>query len=555
MHTDETTRRFYGEFFTPVKFAKKALDYIEKVVGKNWWSTGEYRLWDMACGTGNLQYHLPIDALQYTYLSTILEDEIEQCKKLFPTATCFQYDYLNEDIDNFFASKGEAEFSLQSKMPARLLDDLNNPKIKWIIFINPPFATSQKAGANSESKKGVSDTKLRNIMHNENLGEDSRELSTQFLFRIKREFEGKQAYLGLFYKLKYINSNNDQKFRDKIFHFTFKKGFMFSSANFSGTSKNSPFPVGFLIWDLNKQKKLEDQNIELNVFTDNMENIGSKIFKAENKETHLSKWIDRPPAKIKFPPLGSAIEVKEKNIDRRDRIANNFLASLMCAGNDMQHQNLVYLLSAPSVSAGALSVTPDNFEKAMVVHAVRRIAKATWVNDRDQFMIPKVELDDEFIIDCAIWNLFSTSNQTASLKNVLYENIVYQVENHFFPYLLKEIKKWKIVDSEIVSSLLNAENRFMATWIQKKNLSEEAKFVLEKGKEIYKFFYSHLNQLNTKHYKIETWDAGWWQIRKSLSDRDMCKQLLDELKSYHNQLKEKLLPQIYEYGFLCNMNN
>jgi len=34
--TDDELRRFYGEFFTPVKFAKKALDYIEKTIGKEW---------------------------------------------------------------------------------------------------------------------------------------------------------------------------------------------------------------------------------------------------------------------------------------------------------------------------------------------------------------------------------------------------------------------------------------------------------------------------------------------------------------------------------------
>jgi len=87
--TDETLRRFYGEFFTPVRFAKKALDYIGKTIGKNWWQSGEYRLWDMAAGTGNLQYHLPVDALKFSYLSTIYKEDVEHCTRLFPDATCF----------------------------------------------------------------------------------------------------------------------------------------------------------------------------------------------------------------------------------------------------------------------------------------------------------------------------------------------------------------------------------------------------------------------------------------------------------------------------------
>ena len=47
--------------------------------------------------------------------------------------------------------------------------------IKWIIFINPPFATSQKAGYSGESKQSVSDTKIRPLMHKADLGEVSRE--------------------------------------------------------------------------------------------------------------------------------------------------------------------------------------------------------------------------------------------------------------------------------------------------------------------------------------------------------------------------------------------
>jgi len=73
--------------------------------------------------------------------------------------------------------------------------DLLNPDIKWIIFINPPFATSQKAGYSGESKQSVSATKIRPLMHKADLGEVSRELFAQFLFRIRKEFSGKQAHL------------------------------------------------------------------------------------------------------------------------------------------------------------------------------------------------------------------------------------------------------------------------------------------------------------------------------------------------------------------------
>ena len=141
--TDEPIRRFTGEFFTPVAFARKAHSYLEKVVGAKWW-TKNYRLWDMAAGTGNLEWFLPADAYKSIYLSTLHHEDVQHCKRVFPGATVFQYDYLNDDVESVFDD--QSLFDRESKRPQNLLRDLYDPDIKWIIFINPPFATAQKAG-------------------------------------------------------------------------------------------------------------------------------------------------------------------------------------------------------------------------------------------------------------------------------------------------------------------------------------------------------------------------------------------------------------------------
>ena len=96
--TEDFRRRFTGEFFTPVEFAAKGLEYLERTIGKEWWKTGEYRFFDMAAGTGNLEFNLPSSALPYCYISTLEEDDAKYCKKIFPAATCFQYNYLEDDI-------------------------------------------------------------------------------------------------------------------------------------------------------------------------------------------------------------------------------------------------------------------------------------------------------------------------------------------------------------------------------------------------------------------------------------------------------------------------
>ncbi len=548
--TDDPIRRFTGEFFTPVAFARKAHSYLERVIGPKWW-TKNYRLWDMAAGTGNLEWFLPADAYKSIYLSTLSHEDVQHCQRVFPGATVFQYDYLNDDVESVFDE--QSLFDRVCKKPANLLRDLYDPNIKWIIFINPPFATSQKAGYSGESKQSVSDTKIRPLMHQADLGEVSRELFAQFLFRIRREFAGKQAHLGLFSTLKYINSNNDQKFRDQVFQFTFEDGFVFSSANFSGTRAANPFPVGFLVWDLTTKKMLEAQKLEVTILDDDTSKLGRKLIVSEHRDRFLSKWIDRPNATEIFPPLGGAITVKGGNTDVRDRIADGFLASLMCNGNDVQHHNNVALLSGPYVSAGALSIVPENFDKAMIVHAVRKNTRKTWINDRDQFLQPETKPGISFVRQCAVWSLFTDSNQTASLRNVAYKGKTFQIINHFFPFKHSLVKKWEVSDSEITRSLkADTEDRFMARWLATQKLDADCEELLEIGGDIYRAFFKSFKDLPTAAFKVEHWDAGWWQVRRCLVEAGLEDERFKQVEILKKKIGAKICDEALKLGIISS---
>ena len=130
---------------------------------------------------------------------------------------------------------------------------------KWIIFFNPPYATANNYERDKTKiiKDGVSMTEIRKLMNSENLGAVSQELSSQFLYRINLEFKNHQAYIGMFSKIKYINSNTDQRLRDNFFDYKFERGFVFSSKNFHGCKAN--FPVGFLIWNVFNHLPLIEQ--------------------------------------------------------------------------------------------------------------------------------------------------------------------------------------------------------------------------------------------------------------------------------------------------------
>ncbi len=529
-------RRFTGEFFTPLAFAQKAVDYLLRTVN---FRGGDFRIWDMAAGTGNLEFALPAEILKYCYISTLLDDDADYCKKIFPAATVFQYDYLNDDV-NFFGNELTLEgLGVKRKMPQKLAADLKNPDLKWIIFINPPFVTANNnQDRNLFDKMGVSMTAIRKLMLNENLGESSREIFLQFIYRINLEFVNRQAWLGIFSTPKYINSHNDQPFRDKIFPYKFERGFMLSSKNFQGC--RGKFSVSFAVWDLNKKIPIEEQNISLDVFNSDVEKYAEKTFYTARNENYLNKWFKRSPAIKKFPPMSSALNVNRTNKDRRDRIAENFLASLMSKGNDISNQDGTAFLSGPYVSTCGLSITPENFEQCMIIHMVRRLPKATWLNDRDQFMQPTKKLTPDFVSDAVIWSLFAPSNQTVSLRDVEYEGNLYRMENNFFPFELEELRTWQISDAEIkMQVFMAAEDRFAARWIKNNRLSAEAAAVLSSGRELYKKFYAELANLDVARWKITDWDAGFYQVRMSLgASIDL------------SALSKKLLPQIYELGFL-----
>lgn len=121
------------------------------------------------------------------------------------------------------------------------------------------------------------------------------------------------------------------------------------------------------------------------------------------------------------------------------------------------------------------------------------------------------------------------------------------------PFLLDEIREWSCNSNDFKSqiSVPNLEDRFAATYLNgiKDSLSDEAKEVLNKGRELFKFFYENINKTNWKLYKCDCWDVGLYQVRMTLKDAAIPSPL-DALLDAHRRLRASLLPRVYEAGFL-----
>ena len=120
------------------------------------------------------------------------------------------------------------------------------------------------------------------------------------------------------------------------------------------------------------------------------------------------------------------------------------------------------------------------------------------------------------------------------MRNVSYKGETFQIINHFFPFKAAVVKKWKVSDSDITRSFkTDSDDRFMATWLAAQKLDSAAEELLETAREIYESFFRHFKDLPTAKYKVEHWDAGWWQIKRCLTEAGLEKERfarLEELK-------------------------
>ncbi len=96
--------------------------------GKNW--QRDYIVWDMCCGVGNLE--VKHSNPRNIYMSTLDKADVDvmHATKTCVAATRFQYDYLNDDINEF----GQIDYGLTNKVPQGLRDALAQGK-KILVYL------------------------------------------------------------------------------------------------------------------------------------------------------------------------------------------------------------------------------------------------------------------------------------------------------------------------------------------------------------------------------------------------------------------------------------
>jgi len=530
-------RSFKGAFYTPLAVVDKAYDKLAETLGDNW--QREYIVWDMCCGVGNLE--VKHSNPRNIYMSTLDQADVDvmRATKTCVAAQRFQYDYLNDDITD----DGRIDYNLTNKVPESLRKAIAEKK-KILVLINPPYAEAANSQGN-EGKTDVAKTNIGSLMNKANYGYAARELFVQFIARISLEIPS--GTLAMFSKLKYINAPNFEQFRES-WNSIYMGGFVVHSKAFEGL--NGDFPIGFLIWKINQQgKRTPIEKVITEVLDKNAEPIGEKAFYNLPNKTFLSEWMVRlKKNKTEVIPLINAVTPSTKTQNVRNlHWCDNAIAHFFSNGNDLQNSGTMTAIfsSVHSIGhAGGYFITPENLWKASIIFTVRRVIKQTWLNDRDQFLQPTKPLNEEFKNDCLIWMLFNGSNLTASANGLEWNGKQWSIVNHFIPYTETE-----------VGAPDRFESDFMVRYMADKTFSPEANEVLKAGKTLWQAYFEHTDVRAVRdELKLNRADVGWYQVRKALQARnaggDFPPVSFKPFEDAYKALTEKLLPMVYELGFL-----
>lgn len=543
---EEIYRRRTGAYFTPPIWVKESQKMITECLGENW--RDEYIVWDCACGTANLTRDNNFKEL---YLSTIEEGDINTIKDMGFNrgATIFKYDFLGEvGIDG---------------VPEGLKKAMAEGK-KILVFINPPYgqATNMEMGTH---KAGIAKTKMNEIMLGNDVGSCAQQLYAQFMYKIlELQKKNKNVSLALFAPPLYISGDSFINFRKYWFeNMTFGDGMIFRASHFADVA--SQWGISFMIWS-NKleratKKQNDENNIVLSVRDMDVETFSIKEISKKNiysTKNRASDWFRRDIAgteTIQCPILTSSISIKPKSDGKQNQNSIGFLANL---GNSVYDNSCGVAIGSWCLSKGHVGrgdIIQSNLLKAIALFTARKSIQPTWINCKDEYMVPNTTHPDyaQWNNDAIVYALFNNSSQQSSLRDIDYKGKKWDIQNHFFFMSNKEMSELanqKNFNEMYQDAKRFNEDRYVYNLLQTTTLSNDAKEVLEMARELIRKSFEMRTTYHAEHpeYHLNTWDAGWAQMKPMLKEyfKSDYNAFVEKYKAFENRMRLG----VYTFGFL-----
>ena len=577
---EDADRRFRGDFYTPSIWVDEAHKMVGEHLGTDW--RQEYMVWDCASGTKNLTRDYKFFEL---YSSSLGEDDLEIGKEYNKEGIAFQYDFLSDDVEFFdelltrvqkgeFLNINDFKDSKLYKYAPSLVQGLLNGK-KLLFLINPPYGTNAEIsnkGEEGKTKAGIANNKVNQIMKENKVGACSQQLYAQFLYRINdfvRLF-GKNIYIGLFSPPTYLSSSYFNHFRKSFLSsFHYNDGMLFQASNFADVASN--WGISFTILTPNNSNIVQDKfTVSIkDLLLGSIQKVGEKIIYNVDIGNSCSNWIKEDIKKLKgqdAPQMKSAINVG--TVKKNGTLVKNSLGYYYNQSNIVQENSMNVCLYSSCASHGhGISILPINFERVISNFTARKLfigQYSDWINSKDEYMIPNIKHENyqQWENDSIIYSLFNTASNQSSLRNIQYNQKSWDIINHFFFMSEQEIKDLSqgkknraTINNEVEQDIQNhGGDRFVYNKIKTiesvKGFSDDAQKVLDKARELVtkSFKYRTLFAQTNPEYHVETWDAGWYQIKGLL--KEYMKDELKEFNELYKLFEDRLRPLVYELGFL-----
>ena len=519
-----------GSFFTPKIWVDLSQKYLADVLGENW--QDEYYVWDCAAGTGNLlngltnKYNIWASTLDQQDVD-VMKDRIKNGANLLESHV-FQFDFLNDKF---------------TKLPDGLQEIINNPekRKKLVIYINPPYAEAGNARTRTgeRNKQQVATTNQVWQNNKEAFGLGIRELFIQFLLRIYNELP--TCTIAIFSTPKYLVGTAFRQFRE-YFLAEYKGGFLIPSDTFDNVK--GKFPIAFAIWDTAKHDSIRETHFSVYSYSCILQS--TKLLSPLENYKRLSDWI---PTFLRTtaPIIG---------------YTGNY-------GSDPQHNQDLCIQSNPKINSNGTPsngtkypITCANLLPIAVYFSVRLSIAQTWLNNHDQFLAPSSswQNDSVFHVNCLTFTLFHKKNNIQSAYTT----------NHFIPFVESEVNAQEKFESHFMTDFMAGKLFHPLTHQSKTTLqalaeeksfipseplvfSPEATAVFDAGRELWRYYHAQPGaNPNASYYDIRAHFQGRndkGKMNPKSEDKEYMR-LLANLKEAMETLRLKIVPKVYEYGFL-----
>jgi hypothetical protein len=180
---------------------------------------------------------------------------------------------------------------------------------------------------------------------------------------------------------------------------------------------------------------------------------------------------------------------------------------------------------------------------ACLYFAVRLVVEPNWLNDRDQFYYPTNgdwKTDIEFQNNCFIYTLFNGQNRVSCENGI----------NNWIPFTEKQVTAKEKFASHFMSDFIKSRSQIAP-------FSPEAQAVLDAGLALWQYYHK-----TVKTNKTASVNASFYDVRAFFQGRDekgrmnntstdtTYNGLLAALRDAYTPLTAKIVPKVYEYGFL-----